>query len=345
LGHGGLILYANQRVATMTGLPLERIIGSPMTSIMVDGSREAAEGLIRQAEEGSAKGEVVVACPGEALPCLMTAWKLADMEEASFAVVLADLTEQKRVQAFEQVRQLNETLERRVEERTSQLSAANKELEGFTYSVSHDLRSPLRAIMGASMILREDYGDKLDGEARDHLERLSKAAKRMNQLIEDLLKFSRLGRQEMRLQSTDVSALAESVASEARQHAGPNGLTVEVQPGMSASADPTLLRMVLDNLIGNAAKFTRQKPQPQIEVGAFVESGQPVFFVKDNGVGFDMQYVDKVFQPFERLHAETEYPGTGIGLANVHRIVARHGGRIWAEAKVGEGATFFFTVA
>ena len=231
-------------------------------------------------------------------------------------------------------------VERIVEERTAELQAVNKELEAFAYSVSHDLRAPLRSIMSASMIVIEDYGDKIGPDGQAELRRASAAAKRMSGLIDDLLEYSRLGRREMNLTDVDLSALSTLIGRE-------TGIPEEsfgVQPGMKAYGDAALLRVALTNLIENAWKFTKNQASPQIEVGKATAEGQPAYFVKDNGVGFDEQFAGKLFVPFERLHSPQDYPGTGIGLANVKRIVARHGGKVWAEGRVGEGAKFYFTL-
>lgn len=231
-------------------------------------------------------------------------------------------------------------VERQVEERTEQLREANRELESFAYSVSHDLRSPLRSIMSASMILMEDYADKLDEEAVGELKRSSAAAKRMSNLIDDLLEFSRLGRREMKVQSVDLSSLAESVARDA----GIPPEACSIQPEMMVEGDPDLLRVVLVNLVENAWKFAARVPEPHVRIGVREEAGECVYFVEDNGVGFDEQYADKLFVPFERLHNPQDYPGSGIGLANVRRIILRHHGRVWGNGKVGDGATFSFTL-
>lgn len=255
-------------------------------------------------------------------------------------VSLTDITD--RNQAFRQIRDLNETLEKKIEERTEQLVAANKELEGFCYSVSHDLRAPLRSMVASSMILREDFGENLPKDATYELDRMGKNANKIATIVDDLLKFSRLGRQEMKCQHVNLSALAESVAKELKQGDAAH-IDFQVQPQVTTDGDPLLLKMVLENLMGNSTKFTKEKPNATILFGQEVQEGKNVFFVRDNGVGFDMEYVDKIYSPFERLHAETQYPGTGIGLANVQRIIARHEGRTWADSKLNEGTTIYFT--
>jgi signal transduction histidine kinase len=231
-------------------------------------------------------------------------------------------------------------VEQMVEERTHELQAVNKELEAFAYSVSHDLRAPLRSIMSASMIVMEDYGDKIGEDGQAELKRASAAAKRMSGLIDDLLEYSRLGRREMNVGDVDLSALAALIARET----GIPEEAIQVAPGMHTQGDPALLRVALTNLIENAWKFTKSKSAPSIEVGRTIEQGQDAYFVRDNGVGFDEQYAGKLFVPFERLHSPQDYPGTGIGLANVKRIVARHGGKVWAHGTQGQGATFYFTL-
>jgi len=235
-------------------------------------------------------------------------------------------------------------LERRVETRTRDLAAANKELEAFSYSVSHDLRAPLRAIDGFSKAVLTDYGPQLDERGRHYLERVRAGTLRMSQLIDDLLGLARVSRRELVRKRADVSEIAGQVAAELARRQPARTVHVQVQPGLRAEADPHLLTIVFENLMGNAWKFTGKKPDAHIEVGQRADGPAPTFYVRDNGAGFDMEYADKLFGAFQRLHAEADFEGTGIGLATVHRIVARHGGRIWAEGRVDEGATFYFTL-
>ncbi|MGZ3474694.1 MAG: sensor histidine kinase [Polyangiales bacterium] len=241
--------------------------------------------------------------------------------------------------------QLFSELEARVRMRTAQLEAANRELEAFSYSVSHDLRAPLRTIDGYGTALEEDLGDRLDEKARDHLTRLRSASSRMNVLIDDLLGLARVGRGDMRDEAIDVSALARSIADELARQSPDRRFEIVVRDGVSARGDASLVRAVLENLLGNAFKFTARAPVAKIEVGSTQEGERAVFFVRDNGAGFDMKYAAKLFAPFQRLHSVKDFPGTGVGLATVQRIVHRHGGRIWADSKPGEGTTFFFTLA
>ena len=229
-----------------------------------------------------------------------------------------------------------EALQRAME----QTAAANRELEAFSYSVAHDLRAPLRAIDGFSQALLEDYAGKLDQQGRDFLGRVRAAAQRMAALIDDLLALSRLSRSEMKLERVDLSKLGKEVAAELSRRDPKREVDVRVADGLTVRADPRLLRVALDNLLGNAWKFTSQRPSAHIELGA--HNGH--FFVRDDGVGFDMAHAEKLFGAFQRLHAEREFEGTGIGLATVARIVHRHGGQVWAEGQPGKGATFFFTL-
>ncbi|HEX6163895.1 MAG TPA: ATP-binding protein [Vicinamibacterales bacterium] len=234
-------------------------------------------------------------------------------------------------------------LELRVETRTSELRAANRELEAFSYSVSHDLRAPLRAIAGFVQILEEDHGASLDPEARRHLERVKLNAQRMGQLIDDLLAFSRIGRTTMLRQSVDLTALATTAAQEAIAASG-RSIDLTVSPLPPCYGEPALLNQVFANLISNAIKFTGASPQPSITIASSVVDGDTVYFVRDNGAGFDERYAEKLFGVFQRLHRNDEFEGTGVGLAIVHRIISRHGGRIWAEGKPNGGATFYFTL-
>jgi signal transduction histidine kinase len=222
--------------------------------------------------------------------------------------------------------------------------AANRELEAFSYSVSHDLRAPLRAIDGFSLALLNNYQGLLDDKGGDYLRRVRGATQRMAQLIDDLLKLSRLTRGELNIGKVNLSALAQGVAVELQKSQPDRQVSVRIATGLTAMCDPHLLRVVLENLLGNAWKFTGRKEGATIEFGVAEAGGASAFFVRDNGAGFDMTYADKLFVTFQRLHLEKEYPGTGIGLSLVQRIIRRHGGNVWAEGKVGQGATFYFTL-
>ena len=222
---------------------------------------------------------------------------------------------------------------------------ANKELEAFSYSVSHDLRTPLRSIDGFSQALLEDYADKLDDEGKRHLVRVRAGAQRMGQLIDDLLKLSQVARSALRRTTVDLSRIVREVSDELRQSDADRQVAVVIKNELTAEGDPQLLKIALENLMGNAWKFTSKQPQAQIEFGnSDPVDGRSTFFVRDNGAGFDMRYADKLFGAFQRLHGITEFPGTGIGLATVQRVIHRHGGKVWAEGAVGLGATFFFTL-
>lgn len=244
----------------------------------------------------------------------------------------------------EEIRQLNAGLERRVIERTAQLESANKELEAFSYSVSHDLRAPLRAIDGFSRILLEDHADKLDEGGNRVLEVVRQNAQKMGQLMDDLLAFSRLGRKAVELSPIDMTDLARSALEDLNTADSASRPHVQIASIPPAQGDRVLIRQVFINLLSNATKYSRLKERPLIEVGGATKNGDNIYFVKDNGAGFDMKYADKLFGVFQRLHGPDEFEGTGVGLAIVQRIINRHGGKVWAEGKVNEGATFYFSL-
>jgi PAS domain S-box-containing protein len=260
-----------------------------------------------------------------------------------------DITEQKHAEALlrereRQVRELNEALELRVAERTLELEEANKELESFSYSVSHDLRAPLRHITGFAQLLERRAKGSLDEVSLGHLKTISDAAKEGGRLVDDLLAFSRMSRKEMKKVPVDLAALVEEERRELAPEIGDRSIAWTVGALPEVTADPSLLRLALKNLLSNAVKYTRPRSPAKIEVGARIEGDEVHAWVRDNGVGFDMRYVDKLFGVFQRLHTAEQFEGTGIGLANVRRIVSRHGGRVWAEGKLDEGATFHFAL-
>ncbi|HLP14789.1 MAG TPA: ATP-binding protein [Bacteroidota bacterium] len=243
------------------------------------------------------------------------------------------------------IQTLNQELEQRVTRRTAQLEATNKELEAFAYSVSHDLRAPLRGIDGFSQVLLEEYKEKLDEQGKEYLHRVRLAAQRMGQLIDDMLNLSRVNHLDMKIQQVNLSELVRVIAAEFQATHPERDVEFLIQDRLTTKGDKQLLRLVLENLVGNALKFTSTHPTARIEFGLELQrQGTPAYFVRDDGVGFEMKYAQKLFGAFQRLHSTTEFPGTGIGLATVQRIVHRHGGSVWAEGKVEEGATIWFSL-
>jgi signal transduction histidine kinase len=231
-----------------------------------------------------------------------------------------------------------------VQEANRQLRIANEELDAFSYSVSHDLRAPLRSIDGFSQILLEDYHDKLDEQGQKYLRTVRESSQQMAQLIDDLLNLSRVSRTEIRKETVDLSRMADTIVESLRTTQPEHSADCEIEHGMLAQGDPHLLKVVLDNLLGNAWKYSSKRARARIEFGRMKENGRVTYFVRDNGAGFDMAYAHKLFGVFQRLHAVSEFPGTGIGLATVQRIIHRHGGQVWAEGQVEQGATVYFTL-
>jgi PAS domain S-box-containing protein len=273
---------------------------------------------------------------------LITALHGADGVLRGFGKVTRDMTERKR--AEDEILKMSAELEQRVRDRTAALDALNKELESFSYSVSHDLRAPLRGIDGFSKILLQKYGASLDEQGRHYLDRIRSGTQRMGQLIDDLLRLSRVTRAEIKRSPLDLGALARDISEELKKSDPNRDVEFVIAEPARTVGDPHLLRVALENILGNAWKFTSKKDRSRIELGAVSRDGQQVFYVRDDGAGFEMEYADKLFAPFQRLHDATEFEGTGIGLATAQRIFTRHGGRLWAEGKPNEGATFWFTL-
>jgi light-regulated signal transduction histidine kinase (bacteriophytochrome) len=256
----------------------------------------------------------------------------------AFNQMLSEIQEQNiHIQRF------NQELEQKVHERTQDLEAVNKELEAFSYSVSHDLRAPLRSVIGFASILQEDYANVIDANGLRSLETIMRNGHRMGTLIDDLLTFSRLGKQTVTKIDLDMNVLAQNVSDDLAGQFRTDA-EIRIHPLPQARGDSSMLRQVMQNLISNALKYSMKKDKPVVEIGGYKENGSHVYYVKDNGAGFNMQYYDKLFGVFQRLHGNNEFEGTGVGLALVHRVILRHNGEIWAEGKVNEGATFYFSL-
>jgi len=342
----GQIVLANDQAGLHFGYTTEELTGQSIEILVPDKQRRShtehrARYIATPRRRNMGEGLELLGQrkDGSFFPVEISLSPIETAEGLWVAGIIRDITQRK--QETEQIRRLNEDLRRH----TVELEAANRELEAFSYSVSHDLRAPLRSIDGFSQALLEDYAAQLDQTARDHLARVRAATQRMGVLIDDLLALSRVTRSELHPEAIDVSALAESIADELRHTYPARRVEVDIEPGLQAVGDGRLLRIALTNLLSNAWKFTEPRPIARIRIGRYVaEDGRSGFFVRDNGVGFNMAYAHKLFGAFQRLHAANEFPGTGIGLATVQRIVQRHGGRIWTEAAVDAGASFFFTL-
>ena len=320
-------VYANPVLVEMLGYTADEVIGLPIAQIIAPEERDLVLTRAKRRQEGKDEPVIyeitLIRKDGAPLYALISNVVIDYNGTKATMFTISDITDTKA---------------------RRELEMANRELEAFSYSVSHDLRAPLRAIHGFAEALIEDYGDRLDEVGMDYLNRVRRSAERMAQLIDGLLSLSRLSQRDLYVGMVDLSTLAREVIEELSQRQPDRSVEVKIADGLVAECDMDLVRIVLDNLLGNSWKFTVGKDQAVIEFGAIGQNGETVYFVRDNGVGFDMRYADKLFMPFQRLHGE-EFEGTGIGLATVARIIYRHGGRIWAEGVPGAGATFFFTLS
>ncbi len=343
----GRCIYMNERVSTIIGQTPEESFGDGWIGVLHEDDRERVvrewEGAVRDGIPWQAEyrfrrpnGEVTWVL-GRQTPQLGSAG-----ETLGFVGTLTDITAQKL--AEEELKRSREELEIRVAERTRELAVANRELESFSYSVSHDLRTPLRAIDGFSSLLEEELGEKLGPEGARYIARIRQGSRRMAELIDDLLRLSRVTRIQLKLETVDLTAIAREVEADLRATAPGRQVDVILQEGMRVTGDPALLRIVVENLLGNAWKFTSRNPTARIEFFADTEGGRTVYRVRDDGVGFDAAFAGGLFQAFNRLHSQEEFEGTGIGLATVRRILDRHGGSVAADGAVGKGATVSFTL-
>ncbi|WP_079434956.1 PAS domain S-box protein [Zoogloea sp. LCSB751] len=340
---GHLVLW-NRFVRDLTGLDESQLVHREARQLVIqEQAPMMAHRLDTALQAGEASAEVLLQRNGrDPVPFLLVSRRVQLDGKPHVVSVGTDLTERKFAERA--IKRLNAELEQRVAERTSQLSAALAELESFSYSVSHDLRTPLRAIEGYSTIIGTDYADRLDDEARELLRRVRAAAHRMSQLIDDLLTLSRVSRKPLERRQVDLSRLARAICDELQQQEPDRQISIDIAPCLQVEADPSLMRTVLENLLGNAWKFTGHTEQAEIQVAATHHDGHAAFVVRDNGAGFDMRYRDNLFRPFQRLHTDREFPGTGIGLATVARILHRHGGEVWAEGETGHGAAIYFAL-
>ncbi len=339
-------LVASGRYCEIHGLNAAELLGRRYYEVFPE-STESCRAMHQRCLAGAVERNAGELCPrahgGEQwVRWEVQPWREADGSVGGLVLFSEDITQQ--MLAEREVLRLNASLEQRVKERTEELEAANREMAAFAYSASHDLRAPLRGIDGWSKALLEDCGEQFDGRAREYIERVRSETGRMERLIDEMLRLSRVTRAEMSRSAVDLSELASAIAGRLRQTAPDRELEFVVEGGLTASGDPDLLEIMLTNLLDNAVKFTRPRARARIEFGQRGWEREKVFYVGDNGVGFDMAHAGTLFGAFQRLHRASEFPGTGIGLATAQRVIRRHGGRIWAEAEPEKGARFYFTI-
>ena len=340
----GKFIYVNETAAKKLGYSQDELLSMHVWDVDPNYPQEKRKeqwNLHRQAGERIVESEHRRR-DGTTFPVRVNIYHLSFEGQEMEVAEAEDITERK--QAEEEIRTLNEELEERVRQRTAQLEAANRELDAFSYSVSHDLRGPLNRIQGFSQALLEDYSEQLDKQGQDYLSRIGNSSQHMAELIDDLLKLSKVTRVKINREPVEISALVNVCLQELQFKEPQRNLEAVIKPGLVVEGDTALLRIVLENLIGNAWKFTRHEEKTRIEFGLTEMAGQPTYFIRDNGAGFEMKHASKLFTPFQRLHSEQDFSGTGIGLSIVSRIIKRHGGEIWAEGEPGKGACLYFTL-
>lgn len=340
---GWKYLFANRAAVSMLGATnTDDIVGRDVYSTIHPDYqnivRELMDMISKQGVTSPLREIMMLRLDGSAFEAESTGTSVILDGTRVFQIVIHDISARKK--AEREIQKLG----RELEIYTAQLEDTNKELEAFVYSVSHDLRAPLRSISGFATILKEDYAEKFDAQGKDYVERVWSGSERMSQIIEDLLNLSRITRQEINRMDFDLGMLAESVIANIRRTSPRQSVEIVLPQGLRASVDPNLIRIAFENLFENAWKFSSKTENARIEFGTREQDGKTVFFIRDNGAGFDKTYADKLFKPFHRLHTDKEFPGTGIGLSIVKRIIRRHGGTIWAEGEVGKGAVFYFTL-